>query len=659
MKSHCLQSFAVCLLCIIFVSPARGQERSLRSLPASRPATIARRTPVKTAAEMVVRKAYAKLTELSKAALLIGAEGAVTPTTKNDQFLSFELGNFRIGPIQDIMDRLHSRIITGGSGQIIEISRVITQMNKEEEHVAYRAEWASGQYASAYDPSWSMRERLSFESDLYYDLGSFALYDVKVAFQGQTRRYRAIALFHNPYGSVENLKPSFWDRVVGSGGALTEVWNEKRPPVGQRVSPTNNTGESFTKPDVYLSESVLAAPLGSFQTFPLTRVPQAAGYTTATYAKTTYSGDSVTSTTEDMAEHTSGKHGQTVTFQGQCSTQLGNQQLCRVSILGTATYENGGTSNWFYVHKNRTNEKDETATGPRGTAITCDIGRGVATKNCLDPDCNFTATLMGSGANMQMTGGDVWNGQLVHRHTCNLPTSGGVGMCLNSLKSIIKRSTSDASLKIADTNCCSSVERTDCYAGEGEWSDTYCACISPIVIDIAGNGFDLTNAEDGVLFDLARSGVPERFSWTAAGSDDAWLVLDRNGNGVIDDGKELFGSSTPQPYLAPGESKNGFRALALFDTAEYGGNADGQIDPRDSVFATLKLWQDRNHNGVSEAEELQSLSVSDVAVIDLTYKESKRKDDNGNWFRYRAKVRDERGAQVGRWAWDVFLHKVH
>lgn len=658
MKSHRLQSVVVCLLCVTFVSPARGQEGSLRSLRSGRPVTE-KRGPGKTAAERVVRKAYAKLTQLSKAALLIGADGAVTPPTRGDQFLNFELTNFRMGPIADILDTLHSKIIAAGSGQIIEISRVITRLNKEEEHVAYRAEWASGQYASVHDPSWTMRERLSFEPDLYYDVESFALYDVKVAFQGQTRSYRAIALFHNPYGSVENLKPSFWDRVVGSGGALTEVWNEKRPPVGQKVSSMTTTGDLFAEPDVYSSESMLPAPLGSLQTFTLSGVFRPAGYTSLTNSLKSYNSDPVTSTTQDTAEHISGSHGQNVTFQGQCSSQSGNQQLCRVSILGTATYENGGTSNWFYVHKNRTNEKDETATGPKGTAITCDIGRGVATKNCLDPDCTFTATLVGSGANMQMTGGDVWNGQLVHKHTCNLATAGGGGMCLDSQVPIDKRSPSDPSLKIADTNCCSYVERTDCYTGEGEWTDLGCACISPIVIDVAGNGYNLTTAAEGVLFDLARSGVPERFSWTAAGSDDAWLVLDRNGNGVIDDGKELFGSSTPQPYLAPGESKNGFRALALLDTVEYGGNGDGQIDPRDSVFATLKLWQDRNHNGVSEAEELQSLSVSDVAVIDLTYKESKRKDDNGNWFRYRAKVRDAWGAQVGRWAWDVFLHKVH
>ena len=145
------------------------------------------------------------------------------------------------------------------------------------------------------------------------------------------------------------------------------------------------------------------------------------------------------------------------------------------------------------------------------------------------------------------------------------------------------------------------MEQFDCINGGGEWSDSTCSCYSPIVIDVAGNGFNLTNAADGVMFDLNATGTAEQISWTAAGSDDALLVLDRNGNGVIDNGRELFGSSTPQPYLTSGETKNGFRALAVFDGAESGGNGDGQIDAGDSIFSSLKLWRDSNHNGTSEA----------------------------------------------------------
>lgn len=176
-----------------------------------------------------------------------------------------------------------------------------------------------------------------------------------------------------------------------------------------------------------------------------------------------------------------------------------------------------------------------------------------------------------------------------------------------------------------------------------------CAPRTPIMIDVAGNGFDLTNVADGVMFNITGFGR-EPLGWTRADSDDAFLALDLNANGLIDNGAELFGNFTYQPEPAPGAERNGFAALAVFDY-----NADGKIDSRDSVYSELRLWQDRNHNGVSEPDELHPIDTLGVKTLFLNYRRSKRVDKHGNEFRYRAKVNDFRDRQLGRWAWDVFL----
>lgn len=174
-----------------------------------------------------------------------------------------------------------------------------------------------------------------------------------------------------------------------------------------------------------------------------------------------------------------------------------------------------------------------------------------------------------------------------------------------------------------------------------------CCPGSPIILDLDGDGFDLTDLAGGVRFNLNPRGATERVSWTAPGTDDAWLALDRNGNGVIDDGTELFGNFTPQPASA---NRQGYLALAALDQ-----NHDDMIDAQDAVFNDLLLWQDRNHDGVSDASELSTLKAHGILGLDLRFAGHRVTDKHGNLFRYSANVLRAPGSHVGPFSYDVFL----
>lgn len=120
----------------------------------------------------------------------------------------------------------------------------------------------------------------------------------------------------------------------------------------------------------------------------------------------------------------------------------------------------------------------------------------------------------------------------------------------------------------------------------------------PLTLDLDGDGLETVGVAAGVLFDHDGDGVRSGTGWVSG--DDGLLVLDRNGNGQIDNGRELFGDSTP--LAGGGTALDGFAALAQEDT-----NADGRVDSLDANWSNLRVWRDLNQDGVSQSGELFTL----------------------------------------------------
>jgi hypothetical protein len=173
-----------------------------------------------------------------------------------------------------------------------------------------------------------------------------------------------------------------------------------------------------------------------------------------------------------------------------------------------------------------------------------------------------------------------------------------------------------------DNVCCSGI--CNDFTGECDSSE------SPLLINLASDStqYRLTSAEDGVIFDLNADGYFEQVAWTNPDSAVAFIAMDRNRNGQIDDGTELFG--THSPLRNGGFAANGFEALLDLD----GGidASDWKIDEHDPVYNRLRLWLDRNHNGISERRELLTLREAGITTLFTGYRETNRIDKHGNRY---------------------------
>ena len=148
----------------------------------------------------------------------------------------------------------------------------------------------------------------------------------------------------------------------------------------------------------------------------------------------------------------------------------------------------------------------------------------------------------------------------------------------------------------------------------------------PITLDLNGDGIKAlaTNGFAGALFDHDNDGIRTATGWV--GKDDGLLVRDLNGNGIIDNGSELFGDNTA---LSDGsKAAHGYIALAELDS-----NSDGKVDALDSAFNELKVWIDANSDGISQENELRTLMDLDIQSLDVAYQDANQNLGNGNSIR--------------------------
>jgi hypothetical protein len=152
---------------------------------------------------------------------------------------------------------------------------------------------------------------------------------------------------------------------------------------------------------------------------------------------------------------------------------------------------------------------------------------------------------------------------------------------------------------------------------------------SPIVIDLGNNGIKLGERGVGVYFDVNADGRREHVQWVRRGGDEGFLAMDLTGNGLIDDGAELFGVGTP--LLLEGRSApNGFVGLAQYDMRELGGNDDGLITVEDAIWPQLRIWLDLDANGVSIANEMRTLASFGITGLETIPRMRRYHDSAGN-----------------------------
>ena len=178
-------------------------------------------------------------------------------------------------------------------------------------------------------------------------------------------------------------------------------------------------------------------------------------------------------------------------------------------------------------------------------------------------------------------------------------------------------------------------------ATDGWWCGGWC---DPLVLDLNGDGIHTTGLNDLVSFDLDGNGTRDLLTWTDSSTMEGFLWLNLNHRNRVDDGRELFGIGTRLPDGTT--ASDGFQALRMYDQPSQGGNGDGMIDHRDTVWPHLHVWIDANHDGVSEPDEIAPVARYGIESIPVTAEPSAFVDAAGTPHPLHARYRRRHGQET-------------